>query len=275
LIELLKQQQFDAVVIFTVYSQSPLPAALTCLMAGIPLRLACCRENPYDLLSHWLPDEEPYAGICHQVERDLKLVNYIGASSSQNNLTLTVTTGAVEQVQNILAGLKIDLSKPYIILHPGVSEEKRQYPAELWITAAKLLQQQFNCPLLLTGAASEKTMADNLQEQMGNNVFVLAGLLTIEMLLAVIKKAMLIVTVNTSTVHIASALQTPQIVLYALTNPQHTPWQTKARVLYFPVREELTSKSPIIKYVAKQTRLLANGYPQPDEIVEAAKELLR
>src|ERR1041385_630008 len=44
---LLRARGFDAAVVFTVYSQNPLPAALLCRMADIPLRLAHCRENPY------------------------------------------------------------------------------------------------------------------------------------------------------------------------------------------------------------------------------------
>lgn len=46
LIAQLRERWIDAAAIFTVYSQSPLPAALTCHLAGIPLRLAHCRENP-------------------------------------------------------------------------------------------------------------------------------------------------------------------------------------------------------------------------------------
>src|SRR5690348_2112787 len=42
MIETLRERSFDAAVIFTVYSQSPLPAALTCHLAGIPRRLAHC-----------------------------------------------------------------------------------------------------------------------------------------------------------------------------------------------------------------------------------------
>jgi hypothetical protein len=45
--ERLAAGRFDAAVIFTVYSQDPLPAAMLCHLAGIPRRLPHCRENPY------------------------------------------------------------------------------------------------------------------------------------------------------------------------------------------------------------------------------------
>ena len=58
-IDLLAARRFDAAVIFTTCTQSALPAALLCRMAGIPLRLAHSRENPYDLLTDWVPETEP------------------------------------------------------------------------------------------------------------------------------------------------------------------------------------------------------------------------
>src|SRR5262249_56869722 len=57
--ERLRQGRFDAAVIFTVYSQNPLPSALLCYLADIPRRLAHCRENPYQLLTDWVLDPQP------------------------------------------------------------------------------------------------------------------------------------------------------------------------------------------------------------------------
>src|SRR5262249_44831459 len=47
MIDRLRRRGFDAAIIFTVYSQNSLPSALLCYLAGIPRRLAHCRENPY------------------------------------------------------------------------------------------------------------------------------------------------------------------------------------------------------------------------------------
>jgi ADP-heptose:LPS heptosyltransferase len=76
--ERLRAGRFDAAVIFTVFSQNPLPPALLCYLADIPLRLAHCRENPYQLLTDWVPEAEPERGIRHEVQRQLDLVAQIG-----------------------------------------------------------------------------------------------------------------------------------------------------------------------------------------------------
>ncbi len=48
-------------------------------------------------------------------------------------------------------------------------------------------------------------------------------------------RAPLLVSNNTGPVHIAAAVGTPVVDLYALTNPQHTPWGVPNRVLYHDV----------------------------------------
>src|SRR5262249_34940178 len=74
LIRSLASSSFDGAVIFTTYSQSPLPAALVCFLARIPLRLAHCRENPYQLLTDWCPEQEPAEMLRHEARRQLDLV---------------------------------------------------------------------------------------------------------------------------------------------------------------------------------------------------------
>jgi ADP-heptose:LPS heptosyltransferase len=44
-------------------------------------------------------------------------------------------------------------------------------------------------------------------------------------------EAPLLVSNNTGAVHLAAAVGTPVVDLYALTNPQHTPWLVPHRVL--------------------------------------------
>lgn len=86
LIERLRARRFDAAIIFSVYTQSVLPAAFACWLASIPLRLAHCRENPYQLLTDWIPDPEP-AERRHEVRRQLDLVAAVGCRTSSERLS--------------------------------------------------------------------------------------------------------------------------------------------------------------------------------------------
>ena len=93
-IEQLRDGRFDAAVIFTVFSQSPLPAALLCYLADIPLRLAHCHENPYQLLSTGSPIPSRATEIRHEVRRQLDLVATVGARIEDERLSLRVPDAA-------------------------------------------------------------------------------------------------------------------------------------------------------------------------------------
>src|SRR5690606_29741612 len=109
-------QQFDACVVFTVYSQNPLPAAMIAYLAGIPLRLAYCRENPYGLLTDWFPDPEPLTTIHHQVERDVNLVARIGARGPAGTLSLAVPDSGYQACRETLERIGINPDCRLIVL---------------------------------------------------------------------------------------------------------------------------------------------------------------
>ena len=48
-IDRLRRERFDAAVVFTVYSQNPLPAALACFLADIPRRLTCRCDRLFEV----------------------------------------------------------------------------------------------------------------------------------------------------------------------------------------------------------------------------------
>jgi lipopolysaccharide heptosyltransferase II len=270
----IKARQFDAAVIFSVYSQNPLPAAMLTYLAGIPLRLAYCRENPYKLLSDWIPDTEPYTEIKHQVKRDLDLVARVGAVTTDDSLTLSVPGHYWDSATAKLQSAGVNLHEPWIILHPGVSELKRQYPAEHWIAIAKATINDLGYQVLFTGGPAEKALTDLLQAATGQHSFSVAGLLNLQEFIQLIKHSPAVVSVNTGTVHLAAAVDTPIVVLYALTNPQHFPWKSKGRVLLFDVPEELRSRNEVIKYVNENYFAGPIEGVQPTEVIESLTELL-
>jgi ADP-heptose:LPS heptosyltransferase len=222
LIDALKLRRFDAAVIFTVYSQNPLPTAMLAYMAGIPKVLAYCRENPYGLLTHWVPDEEPHRFIRHQVRRDIDLVKAVGAIPPCERLCLRVNN-VWPKVAQKLEKSGVNLERSWLILHSGVSESKRQYPFDLWVETARKIIDKSNYQVLLTGSTSEKQMTDELQKKIGEGSYSIAGLPDMEEFIALVQHSALMISVNTGSVHIASAMGTPVVVLYAQTNPQHTP----------------------------------------------------
>jgi lipopolysaccharide heptosyltransferase II len=235
----LEQGRFDAAVVFTVYSQSALPAAMLCYWAGIPRRLAHCRENPYGLLTDWVCDTEPQSGVRHEVERQLALVAKIGAHCADTRMRFEVGVRGREALAARLAERGIAPDGPWFVIHPGASAPSRRYPPERFGEVAARLARASSWPIVLTGSADEAPLIQELIAHAGPparaRLHDLSGLLSIDELGALIESAAVLITNNSGPVHLASALATPVVDLYALTNPQHTPWQTEQRVLFHDV----------------------------------------
>jgi lipopolysaccharide heptosyltransferase II len=265
LIERLREERFDAAVIFTVFSQSPLPAAYLCYLAGIPRRLAHCHENPYQLLTDWVPDPEPASGVRHEVRRQLDLVEWIGARISDLRLSFAVPASARKTVQALVK----TLGQPLVVMHPGASAASRRYPPEQFARAADMLVEASGCEIVLTGDAGEADLVQSVRQRMSNPSHCLVGRLSLAEFGALIGEADLLISNNTGPAHIAAALGTPIVDLYALTNPQHTPWQVESRVLYHdvPCRNCFKSVCPTGHHDCLRR-------VPPESVAAAARELL-
>jgi lipopolysaccharide heptosyltransferase II len=266
---LLRELRLDAAAIFTVYSQNPLPAAFLCYLADIPLRLAHCRENPYQLLTHWLPEPEPARGIRHEVQRQLDLVAGVGCRAAGPHLSLRVPDEARAAVPGILAAAGARPDRPWIVLHPGASAPSRRYAPEKFAAVVRRLVAEDGWQVLLTGTAGEADLVAAVQAGAGVPACSLAGRLGVAELAALIAGARLLIVNNTGPSHMAAAVGTPVVTLYALTNPQHTPWAVPSRVLFHDVPCRLCYKS-----VCPEGHHDCLQRVSPEAVVRAARELL-
>jgi lipopolysaccharide heptosyltransferase II len=266
--ERLRRENFDAAVIFTVYSQNPLPGAFLCYLSGIPLRLAHCRENPYQLLTHWAPDFEPDRFIRHEVRRQLDLVAAVGCRTTNERLSLQVPTSARLAVAALLERLGVDLRRPWVVIHPGASAPSRRYPAGGFAAAARQLALEDGWQVLFTGSGAERGVVEEIQAAVGAPTYSLVDQLNVAELAALIARAPLLIANNTGPVHVAAAVGTPVVDLYALTNPQHTPWAVPQRVLSHDVPCKYCYKSVCPAGHHECLRLV-----NPAAVVAAAREL--
>jgi lipopolysaccharide heptosyltransferase II len=269
LIAMLAARAFDAAVIFTTYTQSALPAALLCQLAGIPLRLAHCRENPYDLLTDWIPDPEPATLVRHEVQRQLALVQRVGCRSAEPGLTFVPRPADFAAARMRLSAAGVAPDRPWILLHPGASAASRRYPPAHWAHVLRLLADMPRLPLVLTGSAAEAELVDTIQFASAVPAISLAGRLSLGELGAALQLAAVAVTNNTGPAHMAAAVGTPVVDLYALTNPQHTPWHVRNRVLFHDVPCRFCYKS-----TCPQGHQACLAGVAPQRVAAAVRELL-
>jgi ADP-heptose:LPS heptosyltransferase len=258
--------RYDAAVIFSSFRQSPLPAAYLCYLAGIPLRLAASIDGPGSLLTtrHRHPER-----MMHEVERGLDLVAAVGMRTSDDRLVLRVPDGAREEI----AGLVTD-QRPLIVVHPGCSMPARTYPWEQYVEVVDILVRELGARVVLTGADDERPLVDailaHVQPWTRARVTAAAGSLAFPAFCALIAAADVVVTNNTGPMHMAAALGTPVVALFALTNPpeQWGPWRAPHRMLWHevPCRLCYSRVCPTTHDCLREVR--------PRQVVEAVVDLL-
>ncbi|MFC5548329.1 glycosyltransferase family 9 protein [Massilia aerilata] len=268
----LAARRFDAAVVFTSYTQSALPAATLCWLAGIPLRLAYCRENPCHLLTDWAEEPEPQLMVRHEVQRQLALVRRARAAppaGSKQPLSFALRNADLAAMRARLLRLGIDADRPWLLLHPGAGAASRRYPAGHWARALELLAPRSSLPVVIVGGAPDAGTIAEIRAGCGVPVHALAGELSLGELGAALRLAAVALTNNSGPAHVAAAVGTPVVDLYALTHPQHTPWQVRSRVLFqdVPCRFCFKSACP-----AGHHGCLAGV--APERVAEAVLELL-
>jgi ADP-heptose:LPS heptosyltransferase len=206
LIEALKG--FDAVIILTSFSQSPHPAGLLCALAGIPLRLGESKEQDFATLTHAIP---ALPDSVHQVDRNLHLIESIGVKVHDRHLDLKIPN-------------TFYCPSDYILLNPWTSCQSRNYSLDRFAEAAFALSQKTGYPIVITGVEKDRSKAQVLLEKLGDRAIDQIGKTTLSELTDLVAHAKLVITNNTSVMHIADATETPQVVLFAGTE-QESQWR--------------------------------------------------
>lgn len=271
LVERLRRGRYDAAIVFTVCTQSALPAALLCRLAGIPMRLAHSRENPYRLLTDWVRDPDlPLASARHEVQRQLDLVAAVGLrAEGDDRLRLAYRADDAHTMRARFAAAGGDLRRPYFVVHPGATAPSRRWPGERYGEAARALVDASGYQAVFCGAEDDRAHVDAARAALGRPCVDLTGRLALGELAALVAGAQVVLCNNSAASHIASALGRPVVVLYALTNPQHAPWRAPARVLSrdVPCRNCLRSVCP-------ESHHGCLGGVTAREVVDAAASLL-
>jgi ADP-heptose:LPS heptosyltransferase len=229
-VEALKERNFDAAIIFTSYKQSALPAAYLCYLSGIPLRAAGSFEGPGSLLTHRHRYKETVPP-SHESLRGLELTGFLGFPAVEPEMVLVPREEDEESAARLLE--RHDVER-FILVHPGSSASSRAYPPERYTTVVEELRAGSELQVLVTGGPGEKDLTRQVAGSAGVPV---GGETNFGEFVALVGQAAVIVTNNTGTTHVASALKRPVVTVFAGTNPpeQWGPWRTPSRLITHPV----------------------------------------
>jgi ADP-heptose:LPS heptosyltransferase len=211
LVEELASLGADEAIVFTSFHQSALPTALLLRLAGIPRVGAISDDYPGSLLDvrHRVDDE------IHEVERALSLAEAMGYPLPPgDDGRLAVRTDGTARS-----------SVGYLVVHPGASVPARAWPAELH---AELVERLVRAGrrVVVTGSPEERELTAAVAGPPSLAVLDLGGRTSFAQLASVLARADAVVVGNTGPAHLAAAVGTPVISLFAPVVPavRWRPW---------------------------------------------------
>ncbi|BDI33042.1 ADP-heptose--LPS heptosyltransferase II [Capsulimonas corticalis] len=148
-------------------------------------------------------------------------------------MVVAVTSGDRKSAQDFLDAAGYDPQKPIVLLHPGASQDSKCWPAANFGKLADLLSDR--CNLIVTGSPGETELARRVaaEAERAHPIVAAGALSNIRETAALVEMASVVVTGDTSLLHIASALDTPLVAIYGSTRPRdYTPLFGRSALLY-------------------------------------------
>jgi heptosyltransferase-2 len=199
-------------------------SALLPLLAGIPRRVGYLGESRVGLLTHRL--KNPAKG------QRPPMVAYYSALSGEPGVesdqpTLTVSDAAINQALAALAGKGGEVvagshalpRQGYYVFAPGAEYgPAKRWPASHFAELASRLA----LPVLLLGSGKEAVLCAEIAAATGTCID-LSGRTSLDQALALIAGAKAMVSNDSGLMHVAAALQVPQVAVFGSSSPLHTP----------------------------------------------------
>ena len=270
----LKQRRFDVLL----HMQLSLRASVASLFVNAGLKLGFDRERARDL--QWLFTDaciRPSSTRQHVLDSFLEFPKRLGVQPLIE-WNLPVSAQAIESVKQKISG------DHWLVINPcavAKSRDWRNWTAEGYAAVADYAAERLGLTVVLTGGPSpdERGMADRICSICRLKPLNLVGSTSLQELAAIIREADAAVAPDTGPAHIASALGTPVIGLYAATNPQ--------RAAPYRYKQYVVNKYP--QALEKYYRLSIDDAPwgkrirnaeamkliEPAEVVEMLERLLR
>jgi ADP-heptose:LPS heptosyltransferase len=226
LVERLAGGRFDLAFVLTSFHQSPLPTALVLRLAGVPWIGAISTDYPGALLDlrHRLDDDVPEA------ERGLSLAVAAGFAPEPGDDGLLAVRRPLPDTRRLTG------DAPYVVVHPGTSAPARQWPERRCAEAVRELVAR-GWRTVVTGGPSERELTARVAGHAGTLLggaglagtdlggtdlgwtdlggVDLGGRTSMAELAGVLAGAAAVVVGNTGPAHLAAAVRTPVVLLFA------------------------------------------------------------
>lgn len=145
----------------------------------------------------------------HEIERRVDIVQEVGASPQNYDLDFVIENSDRQIAKKLLPeGIVIGL-------HPGAKDKFKQWPPSHFAKVARALKEELGCSIIITGSPNEKNLVEAICKEIGNAIPFIHPL---KITAAALEQLTLFITNDTGPLHLALAMKTPTVALFAPTH---------------------------------------------------------
>jgi len=257
----LRNTHYDAALDFQGLMKSALLARLSGARRRIGFDTDAVKESAASMF--YTLHVRPPAGV-HVVEMNLALARAAGAENAVMKFPLTTRPEDDAYVEEQLRAHHLN---DFFLLSPGGGWGAKRWPLERYVQLHNVLARARGWRSFINAGPGEEPLVQEFMEQ-ARVVQPVHFPLTLRQLVALVKRARLVVTGDTGPLHVAAAVGTPLVALFGPTDPvRNGPYGGRSLVIHH--REQA-----IINYKHEDTPSAAMLAIAVEEVLAATKRVL-
>jgi heptosyltransferase-2 len=269
LIYKLRQERFDMGFLFP----NSFSSALTVWLGGVSRRIGYRRDARSFLLTDGIVRLSENGKFLPTYMGDyyLKLCTQPGCKiGSTKKLELFVSRECEDRANALLRKYHID-EKPYFLMNPGASYgTAKLWTAEGFARTADLLREAVDCNIVLTSGPGETELADEIEGLSKKGLINLSrASISLDIFKVIVKRCMLLITLDSGPRHFAVALNRPVVVLMGPNDPRYTESDYEIGKV---IREDVDCSPCQLKTCPTDRRCMT--LISPEKVVETCIEVL-
>jgi heptosyltransferase-1 len=229
----LRAARFDVTIDLQGLIKSGLITAATRAPLRIGFAAAHCREPANTLFTNHRIT--PPDSARHVVDRYLSLLQPLGVRPHAVEFPLPTAAAAETRVDEFLAAAGVKPRDRLVVLNPGAGRPDKRWPIARFRGLARRLIGDAGAAVLVTWGPNELDDARAIAESGPTSRAALAPPTDLDELVAVLRRASVVVAGDTGPLHLAAALGTPCVGLYGPTSAgRNGPYGEAHRALAAP-----------------------------------------
>ncbi|ODS34739.1 MAG: ADP-heptose--LPS heptosyltransferase [Candidatus Scalindua rubra] len=268
LIYKLRQERFDLGFLFP----NSFSSAFTVWLSGVKKRVGYSRDARSFLLTDSIERLSENGRFLPTYMGDyyLRLCTQLGCKIGSKELELFISSECEDNANELLKKYHID-EKPFFLINPGASYgSSKLWSTEGFARTADLLKEVVDCNIVLTCGPDETRLADEIEKLSRKGLINLSmASISLNVYKVLVKKCMLLITLDSGPRHFAVALKRPVVVLMGPNDPRYTESEYEIGKV---IREDIDCSPCQLKTCPTDRRCMT--LISPEKVVQACIDVL-